>query len=180
MKKGLIVLLSVGVLLVSCGSNQSKEKEVTTENAMVDVMDNSDIKTEENEIETEVVVDPMEKFKNKTITIKCEHHNGNDNYYATIVLQPSGYATDHMKLNEKNNVLGMNDWYDFDEKKGKWEMLYDDMGANRIVLFKVSIGGNTHYFNENFDYYFRGEYALLDYNEFNTEKAFEIKEHSIE
>ena len=174
MKKTLILALSA-MYMLSCSNSNSKMQQESEE-----------VSEEVNQVEVVEVVEevkyasPEEKYAGKTIKLKGYFENGFTQYYTETILYPDGYVSDHFKSHEVVKVRGVDRWYDNGEKKGTWSMYTKSMGANKVVVFEVAVNGNTHYFTEKFDYYFRGKTPYLDFKEFNTDNAFTIKEYSVE
>ena len=174
MKKTLILALSA-MFMLSCSNSNSKMQQESEE-----------VSEEVNQVEVVEVVEevkyasPEEKYAGKTIKLKGYFENGFTQYYTETILYPDGYVSDHFKSHEVVKVRGVDRWYDNGEKKGTWSMFTKEMGANTIVVFEVAIGGNKHYFTENFDYYFRSDDAYFAFRSFDTDKAFKIVSHSVE
>lgn len=177
MKKVFLVALSVSFLM-SCSNSKNKKQEMTEE--QVEIVDNLEEANVVEVIEEVKFISPEEKFANKTIKVKGEAGTSFKMYYFDLTLHSNGYATDHFKSHEVVKVRGVDRWYDNGEKKGTWSMFTKEMGANTIVVFEVAIGGNKHYFTENFDYYFRSDDAYFAFRSFDTDKAFKIVSHSVE
>lgn len=171
----ILFLALCAMSLMSCNNSSQKQQEVA------DVEQSDEVEVVEEIVKEEVkITSPEDKYAGKTIKLKGYAENGFIKYYTETILYPDGYVSDQFKSHEVVKVRGVDRWFDNGVKKGTWSMYTTRMGANRVVVFEVAVNGNTHYFTEKFDYYFRGKRPYLDFKEFKTENAFEIKEYSVE